>query len=65
MTMPDGYRIERDSDALVLRTDDGTSVAAFVVRGATEANVLEAAWRHYREAWVDRQGGLRPDIPWG
>ena len=44
MELPDGYRLERDPELLVLRADNGRFVAAFSTVGATEGAVWEAAW---------------------
>jgi hypothetical protein len=43
VTLPTGYRVERDPDVLVLRADDGRFVAAFGIRGATEESVRAVA----------------------
>jgi hypothetical protein len=40
---------ESDPDILVLRRQDGSFVAAFSVRGVTEASIVEAAREDYRE----------------
>jgi hypothetical protein len=45
VTLPEGYRVERDPDVLVLRADDGRFVAAFGIRGATEESVRVVAWQ--------------------
>jgi hypothetical protein len=40
---------ESDPDIVVLRRQDGAFVAAFSVRGVTEASIVEAAKEDYRE----------------
>ena len=40
---------ESDPDILVLRRQDGSFVAAFSVRGVTQASIVEAAREDYRE----------------
>jgi hypothetical protein len=40
---------ESDPDILVLRRQDGSFVAAFSARGATESSIVEAAKEDYRE----------------
>jgi hypothetical protein len=40
---------ESDPDLLVLRRQDGSFVAAFSARGATEESIVEAAREDYRE----------------
>lgn len=41
--LPPGYRLQRDPDLLLLRRPDGSVVAAFSARGATEEAVERAA----------------------
>ena len=46
--LPNHYRLdESDPDAVVLRRDDGTFVAAFSARGATTEGLVEAAREDY------------------
>lgn len=42
-TLGRDYRLEREADVLILRRRDGSFVAAFSARGATEESVLRAA----------------------
>ena len=48
--LPPGYRMEHDSDLLVLRRQDGSMVGAFSARGATKQEVEKAAYEDYRES---------------
>ena len=55
---------ESDPDILVLRRQDGSFVAAFSVRGATEASIVEAAKEDYREllrVYWERRGEAADD----
>lgn len=58
--LPPGYHLERDPDLLLLRRSDGSVVAAFSVRGATEEAVEQAVWEDRGErpspAFVGRHG---------
>jgi hypothetical protein len=46
--LPKHYDLdESDPDAVVLRRDDGTFVAAFSARGATKEGLVEAAREDY------------------
>jgi hypothetical protein len=46
--LPKHYDLdESDPDAVVLRRDDGTFVAAFSARGATREGLVEAAREDY------------------
>ncbi len=46
--LPKHYDLdESDPDAVVLRRDDGTFVAAFSARGATREDLVEAAREGY------------------
>ena len=46
--LPKHYDLdESDPDAVVLRRDDGTFVAAFSARGATKESLLEATREDY------------------
>ena len=46
--LPEHYYLdESDPDIVVLRRDDGTSVAAFGVRGAAKEGLVEAAQEDY------------------
>ena len=49
---------ESDPDALVLRRDDGSFVAAFSARGATSEGILEAAQDDYRALLREHAGPL-------
>jgi hypothetical protein len=49
---------ESDPDALVLRRDDGSFVAAFSARGATSEGILEAAQDDYRTLLREHAGPL-------
>jgi hypothetical protein len=40
--LPAGYRLEHDSDVLILRRADGSVVAVFSAQGATEKSVVRA-----------------------
>jgi hypothetical protein len=42
--LPPGYQLELDSDILVLRRLDGSTVAAFSSRGVTPEHVEATAW---------------------
>jgi hypothetical protein len=47
VSLPEGYRLERDPDVLLLLDGDGRSVAAFSARGARKGAVEETAWEAY------------------
>jgi hypothetical protein len=55
----DYYLDESDPDALVLRRQDGTFVAAFSARGATREGILEAASEDYRRLVSHLRAGAR------
>jgi len=55
VTLPEGYRLERDPDVLLLLTSDGLLVAAFSARGATQGALEETAWGAYDETAQPRQ----------
>jgi hypothetical protein len=46
--LPPGYWLEHGADALLLRRDDGSVVAAFSVWGATPSEVARTAEEDYR-----------------
>jgi DNA-binding SARP family transcriptional activator len=48
--LPNGYRLERDPDVLILRRLDGSAVATFSTRGAEEDDVRRAAEKDSRQA---------------
>jgi hypothetical protein len=55
----DYYLDESDPDTVILRRQDGTFVAAFSARGATNEGIIEAAKEDYRqlvEAYAAQQG---------
>jgi hypothetical protein len=59
---------ESDPDVVVLRCQDGTFVAAFSARGATEASIVEAAREDYRElirVYRERRGEAADDTDFG
>ena len=59
---------ESDPDILVLRRQDGYFVAAFSVRGVTQASIVEAAREDYRELLRDyweRRGEAADDAESG
>lgn len=47
VSLPEGYRLERDPDLIVLRDNHGRFVAAFSARGATR-DAIEGAAREAR-----------------
>ena len=48
VTLPEGYRLERDPEVLrLVAVDDGRLVAAFSARGTTQGAVEETAWEAY------------------
>jgi len=49
---------ESDPDVVVLRRQDGSSVAAFSARGATKEGILEAAEDDYRALLREHAGPL-------
>ena len=59
---------ESDPDIVVLRRQDGTFVAAFSARGATEASIVEVAREDYRElirVYWERRGEAADDAEFG
>jgi len=50
VTLPEGYRLERDPDVLLLLAGDGRLMAAFSARGATQGAVEQTAWEAYEPA---------------
>jgi hypothetical protein len=48
MTLPPGYELEYDADVLLLRRNDGSTVATFSTRGVAPSMVLRAAEDDYR-----------------
>ena len=48
MTLPPGYGLEYDADVLLLRRNDGSTVATFSTRGVAPSTVLRAAEDDYR-----------------
>ena len=50
---------ESDPDVLVLRRQDGSSVAAFSACGATREGIVEAAKEDYRALLREHAGPLR------
>ena len=49
---------ESDPDVAVLRRDDGSFVAAFSARGATEEGIIRAAKDDYRALLEEHAGSL-------
>ncbi len=48
MTLPPGYDLEYGADVLLLRRADGSTVAAFSVRGVSPSEVTRIAEEDYR-----------------
>jgi hypothetical protein len=59
---------ESDPDVVVLRRQDGSFVAAFSARGATEASIVDAAREDYRElirGYWERRGEAADEDEFG
>ena len=54
----DYYLDEPDPDAVILRNQDDSFVAAFSARGATQEGIIEAAKEHYLELLIHNLWGL-------
>jgi hypothetical protein len=50
VTLPEGYRLQRDPDVLLLLAGDGRLVAAFSARGARQGAVEQTAGEGYETA---------------
>jgi hypothetical protein len=59
VTLPEGYRLAREADVLLLLAGHGRLVAAFSARGATQGTVEEAAWEAYETAQQRGKPNLR------
>ena len=55
----DYYLDESDPDILVLRRQDGSSVAAFSAQGATREGIVEAAEEDYRALIEEHADSLK------